>query len=370
MPDQHHPHRRICTIVPPHILEQIARHGSPGEQSAALRTLQVDASLRTERGLAPTQPSVSVSRGLRQRAVHDAEHSRTLPGALVRGEGRPATGDVDADAVYDGFGATWDLFHDVFGRDSYDDAGAELVGTVNYGRGYNNAFWNGTQMVFGDGDGRIFVSFTSAIDIMSHELTHAVTEYESGLEYHDQPGALNEHLSDVFGSLVKQRVAGQTATEADWLIGAGILGPTIHGVALRSMMEPGSAYDDPVLGKDPQPGHMSDFIDTEDDQGGVHLNSGIPNRAFYLFAAALGGYAWEQAGGVWYATATDDALPATAQFADFAALTVLHADTAGAQVGDACRRAWAEVGLPQSPADVATWEDGELGAAPEPLPYD
>ncbi len=176
----------------------------------------------------------------------------------------------------------------MYQRDSLDNKGLILTGTVHYGREYQNAFWNGQQMVFGDGDGEIFNRFTIAIDVVAHELSHGVTETEAGLIYFEQSGALNESLSDVFGSLVKQYHLKQTADEADWLIGEGLLADGINGKGLRSMSAPGTAYDDPLLGKDPQPGHMKDFIKTREDNGGVHLNSGIPNRAFYLAAKAIG----------------------------------------------------------------------------------
>src|SRR5262249_15250854 len=154
-----------------------------------------------------------------------------------------------------------------FGRNSIDNRGLRLNASVHYGADYDNAFWDGSQMVFGDGDNRIFVGFTKALDVIGHELTHGVTQYEANLEYQDQPGALNESMSDVFGSLMKQYALNQTAADADWLIGSGLLAPGIQGVALRSMKEPGTAYDDPLLGKDSQPGHMSDFDHTTDDFG-------------------------------------------------------------------------------------------------------
>jgi Thermolysin metallopeptidase, alpha-helical domain/Thermolysin metallopeptidase, catalytic domain len=203
-------------------------------------------------------------------------------------------------------------------------------------------------MVFGDGDGTYFNRFTIAIDVIGHELTHGVTAHQANLAYHDQPGALNESISDVFGSLVKQysHSPQQTADQADWLIGAGLFTPAVHGVALRSMKAPGTAYDDPHLGKDPQPSHMSHYVTTTSDNGGVHINSGIPNHAFCLAAVALGGYAWEKAGMIWYATLCDTRLSSTAQFQDFANLT---ADNAGRLFGDveqqAVINAWEQVGI-------------------------
>ena len=181
----------------------------------------------------------------------------------------------------------------------------KLDSTVHYGEDYNNAFWNGTQMVYGDGDGEIFQRFTKSIDVIGHELTHGVTQYEAALEYEGQAGALNESFSDVFGSLVKQYSLKQKADKADWLIGNGLFTRKVKGIALRSMKEPGTAYNDPTIGKDPQPGHMKDYVKTTSDNGGVHINSGIPNRAFYLTAMELGGYAWEKAGKIWYIALTE-----------------------------------------------------------------
>jgi Zn-dependent metalloprotease len=203
-------------------------------------------------------------------------------------------------------------------------------------------------MVFGDGDGQIFLDFTIPVDVIGHELTHGVTQYTANLEYLGQSGALNESVSDVFGSLIKQFALGQTAEDADWLIGAGLLAPGVNGVALRSMKEPGTAYDDPRLGKDPQPGTMGGYVHTSQDNGGVHINSGIPNHAFYLLATALGGHAWEEAGQIWYDTLTGGSLDSGAQFTDFAAATVTAAKARygeGTQLS-AVVKAWTQVGVP------------------------
>jgi Zn-dependent metalloprotease len=200
-------------------------------------------------------------------------------------------------------------------------------------------------MVFGDGDGQIFGRFTQSLDVIGHELTHGVTQYEAGLDYQGQSGALNEHMSDVFGSLVKQFTLGQTAKKADWLIGAGLWAKGVKGVALRSMKAPGTAYDDPRIGKDPQPAHMDGYVDTQDDNGGVHINSGIPNHAFYLAAIGFGGKAWLKAGKVWYSALTQT-LRRDADFMVAAAATV---DAAGTEFGNkgasVVRTAWNKVGI-------------------------
>src|SRR5262249_20304804 len=163
---------------------------------------------------------------------------------------------------------TYDLYFDVYGRNSIDGQGTRLDSSVHYGQAYDNAFWDGTQMVYGDGDGKLFERFTRAVDVIGHELTHGVTAHEANLDYQNQPGALNESFSDVFGSLVKQGSLAQTAGEADWLIGEGLFTAKVKGVALRSLKAPGTAYDDPVLGKDPQPATMKGYVQTTDDDGG------------------------------------------------------------------------------------------------------
>ena len=341
-----------CSILPPDLLRRIARNGSSRQRDDALATLGVDHTLRLAR-VTYDLLDARTGRGLfgitgagKQRSVYDAHGTETLPGRMVRAEGAAAVADVEVNEAYDGLGATYDFYADVYDRNSIDDAGMHLDATVHYGRRYDNAFWNGRQMVFGDGDGDLFNRFTISLDVIGHELTHGVTGDEAKLVYLGQAGALNESISDVFGSLVKQYALKQTADAADWLIGAGLFTAKVHGVALRSMKAPGTAYDDPVLGRDPQPATMDGFVHTSADDGGVHTNSGIPNYAFYLLAVALGGYAWEKAGRIWYETLRDRRLKPTATFRQFARLTALNADHLfGKSERAAVVSAWAEVGV-------------------------
>lgn len=337
-----HRGNHVRGIVPPYLLRQIASI-EDSRYAQAARAAQVALNERPDR--TETHPTVrppSAGDHPLVREVHDAGGLTTLPGLLVRGEGDPATCDVTADEAYDGFGATDALFRGVYGRSSIDDAGMRLVGTVHYGRDYDNAFWDGSQMVFGDGDGEIFGRFTASLSVIGHELTHGVVEHTAGLVYRDQSGALNESVADVFGALVEQYAAGQTASEASWLIGASLFTDEVQGQALRSMSAPGTAYDDDVLGKDPQPAHMDQFVETTQDNGGVHLNSGIPNKAFHLVATELGGHAWQVAGRIWYETLLAD-LPPRATFARFAEITVEVAQRHDA--ADVVRRAWQSVGV-------------------------
>jgi Zn-dependent metalloprotease len=354
----HHRHRLHC-ILPPYILSRIVVNGTVDQSRAALRSLLIDPTLRLVRASTAGQVTGAAARRRSavgtaptpgpMRTIRDAEHGTQAPGSIVRRrEGDAPTGDPAVDEAYDGLGATFDLYWSAYQRSSIDDAGLPLDATVHYEEDYDNAFWDGTQMVFGDGDGQLFRRFTIAIDIMGHELTHGVTEKEAGLVYFNQSGALNESISDVFGSLVKQRVLGQTADQADWLIGAGLFTEAVKGVALRSMIEPGTAYDDPVLGKDPQPAHMDQFVVTNEDNGGVHINSGIANRAFALAALAIGGNAWDGAGRIWYHALLDPATKENTDFAGFAAVTINVAGrlfaTGGAEVA-AVTKAWQTVGV-------------------------
>ncbi|WP_406198411.1 M4 family metallopeptidase [Kitasatospora sp. NBC_01560] len=330
----------LCTIVPPYVLDRLAEDG----HEPASRTLALDAVHRTARLTADPAPPAAATLN---RVVADAGHAEQLPGRTVRTEGAGPVADGSVNHAYDGLGATFALFADAYGRRSIDDRGLRLDASVHYGRDYDNAFWDGRQMVFGDGDGVVFGDFTACIDVIGHELTHGVTQFTAGLEYRGQSGALNESVSDVFGSLVKQYALHQDAADADWLIGAGLLAPGVQGVALRSMKAPGTAYDDPRLGKDPQPAHLRDYVRTAQDNGGVHINSGIPNHAFYLLATALGGPAWERAGRIWYDALTGRRLAATAGFAAFARATVAAARARYAEpsVADTVTAAWATVGV-------------------------
>jgi Zn-dependent metalloprotease len=350
-----HKHSGINCFIPPHILKNIATKGTESQKTVAIDTLKISAQMRGQRNALTdfTAASFRVVAGGKDRIVYDAKNGSGLPGTIARREGEPATTDVTVNEAYDGSGTTYDLFKDVYERNSIDGNGMRIDSTVHYRTGYDNAFWNGEQMVYGDGDEnlpvdeRLFNRFTIALDIIGHELTHGVTQFEAKLSYFQQPGALNESMSDVFGSLVKQYQLAQTAAEADWIIGAGLLTANVNGVGIRSMKAPGTAYDDPVLGKDPQPAHMKDYVDTISDNGGVHINSGIPNRAFYVTAVELGGFAWEKAGQIWYVT-LKDRLTANSKFQDCANLTYQVAGElfgAGGIEQQAVQKGWAEVGL-------------------------
>lgn len=339
--------QQCCSIIPEYMNKKIVDNGTEKQKETAWKNLILTEQLRGRRQVTALMSVMFAKSDKLHRTIFDAHSTENLPGTLVLAEGGKPKGGKPVSEAYDYSGDTYKYYQQVHERNSIDSRGMKLDSSVHYGEDYNNAFWNGTQMVYGDGDGEIFDRFTKCVDVIGHELTHGVTQYEAALEYQGQPGALNESFSDVFGTLVKQYTMRQNVDKADWLIGAGLFTRKIKGVALRSMKEPGKAYDDPTIGKDPQPGHMKNYVKTTSDNGGVHINSGIPNHAFYLAAEAIGGYAWEKTGKIWYFTLRDR-LRENSDFQDTANLTY---DVAGNLYGKgsseqkAILTAWNKVGV-------------------------
>ncbi|MGW5328035.1 M4 family metallopeptidase [Streptomyces sp. NPDC004014] len=343
--------RPVNCIIPPYILDKLLDSEDSEARRAALDTLLITARLRGERAVRAAFAGAAAP-GDGRRTVFDCEQQESLTNAvLARPEDGPEAADPSVNRAFDALGLTRDFYKEVFQRNSVDDKGMRLDGYVHFGFQVNNAFWDGRQMLFGDGDGKEFSNLTGSLEVIAHELTHGVTDHTAELEYHNQSGALNESMSDVFGSLVKQWSLKQTAEEADWLIGADVWTPGIAGDALRSMKDPGHAYNNPKFGKDPQPDRMSKFIHLPDtkrgDFGGVHYNSGIPNKAFYLTAVHIGGFAWEAAGAIWYESLK--ASSAKDQFQDFAGTTFQKAGElfgVGGSEQSAVLAAWQEVEVP------------------------
>jgi Zn-dependent metalloprotease len=338
----------LACIVPPGLLKRLAMEGSARERRSAVETLAIDASIRQARAetagrRSPAERalgSLLTSAGSPRRFIHDQKGATTSIGAVVRGEGQPPTDDVAVNQAYDGLGHTYAFYWDAFNRDSIDGAGMALHGMVHFGTKYNNAFWDGQEMVFGDGDGVLFHSFTSSLDVIGHELTHGVTQFEANLVYSGQSGALNESISDVFGSMVKQYALQQTTAKADWLIGPDCVGDKLKP-ALRSMKAPGTAnaYDD-------QPADMDHYVKTTEDNGGVHTNSGIPNLAFATTAIELGRHSWDKAGPIWYAALRDPRLRPNSGFRSFANATIRQAGVLYGTTSKealACRHGWEKV---------------------------
>lgn len=332
-----------CFIIPSSVLRKLADQASPAERQRLLDQAERSAYIRGQRSVVgPMVIGLLAAPGEKRRTVYDAQHSTRLPGKLVRSETDAPTKDAAVNQAFDGAGITYDFYEEVLQRNSIDGKGMRIDSSVHYSKQYNNAFWNGTQMVYGDGDGKLFTNFTSAIDVIAHELTHGVTQCTvpgGGLTYEGQSGALNESISDVFGSVVKQWHLKQSVQTADWLIGAGIMMPSV-GKALRSMRDPGNTAV--TWSGDDQPGDMKGYV----KDGDVHTNSGIPNHAFYLAATKLGGNSWDKAGPIWYQALS--LLHADATFLDASAATVKAAEMrfgAGAAESKAVQDAWRELGV-------------------------
>jgi Zn-dependent metalloprotease len=338
----------ICSFVPPHVLRRIAERGDEGDRLAALATLELSRRPRSQRQASVLLAGVLTPAPRRKRrTVFDARGTHELPGLHVRGEGSRRVRDSDVNDAYESAGRAYEFFRRVYGRFSIDDRGIRLDSTVHFGIGYSNAHWDGRRMIYGDGDGRYFRGFASSLDVVTHELTHGVTQFSAGLGFTGQTGAIAEHMSDVFAILARQYWMGETVDQSDWLIGTGILTESVNGSAIRSMKAPGTAYDDPILGRDPQPSHMRDFVRSRANDGGIHINSGIPNHAFYAAAAMFGDHAWETVGRVWYDALTRRLTPRTSfqQCADATALSAAELYGTGSRMHQAVRAGWMAVGI-------------------------
>jgi len=293
----------LCSFVPPHVLANIARaHARLGlEPTTAQRSAIVSEHLRQER--TNSAPDGVIRRAVNAvpeavqanltvpppasagRLIYDDRNQWNFDVKFVRGEGDPAVAGENVNRAYDYLGLVRQFYKEKLGRNSIDNAGLNLVANVNYGVGFDNAFWDGTRMVFGNGDNVVFKDLTGDLDVPGHELTHGVTQYTAGLQYTpNQTGALNESFSDMMGSAIDAWANNRDASNHNWLIGEDIMADDLYGEALRNMAEPGTAYDNPIMGRDPQPRDMSGYFQPADP----HIMSGITNRWFYLICTEIG----------------------------------------------------------------------------------
>ncbi len=337
-----------CYIIPPSVLERLASDRSLGAEAreAIANTKRLEpiwrklraanaAASKAHQEAAGVQTALAA---LPQATAYNCNHTENLPGTPVANP--KASSDKSVKNAFNEANGVAKFYHHCFGRNSVDNKGKTLVSSVHYGQDYDNAFWDGRQMVYGDGDGKLFVDFTDSNDVIGHELTHGVTQYTAGLTYTDEPGALNESVSDVFGSMYRQWSAGQTVDKADWLIGSGIMGPSAKQkgyTCLRDMANPGAKHC-----LSPQPADYKHYI----PHGDPHDNSGIPNRAFCVIAKAIGGHSWEKAGKIWYGALTNKKATKTMKFKAFARLTVSEAKrqfAADPSVAAAVTKGWKTV---------------------------
>jgi len=348
-----------CLFVPPHVLESLAKSGREDVRESARVSIQQSNLVRQHRlnmvrtdpramGVLYGQPTLAPEAQQVKREVWDSQNQQSLRVTLARGEDDQASSDSDVNQMFDHTGTVRDYLKNVLGRNSYDNNGTNLIANVHVGVNYNNAFWDGDEFAAGDGDGVIFVSFAKSLDVIAHEIGHGIVQTTANLDYYSQSGALNEHFADVFGTIITQYASGQTEEDSDWLIGNEIMGPELYGECLRSMSAPGSAYDNALLGKDPQPDHMDSYYSGPSDNRGVHINSGIPNKVFYLVAMERG---TDVAARIWYQGLQN--LWSTAEFNDAveiianAARTLVRDGQVPEGSPQTVRRAFKEVGLPR-----------------------
>lgn len=328
----------VQCVIPPYIYDKLAGSADNNISKIAVNTKFRNFRFRSDREFFKNTSaaekaalgiiSQKVERQSPKLEVFNCNHLTSLSTASLiwKDSDTKLPEDEDAKNVINAGNDTWHFYYDLFGRNSMDNLGMIIQQYIHYDQNYDNAFWDGRRMIYGDGDQKIFGTFTGDIDIIGHELTHGVTQYEINLDYHQQAGALNESFSDIFGIMIKQRALNHDVKQADWLIGENVLLGDQY--ALRSMKAPGTAYKNhPDLGDDPQPATMDDFAELPDtangDWGGVHYNSGIPNYAFYVAAYNMGGFAWEKAGKIWYGALTDKAnLKENATFSDLKKVTI------------------------------------------------
>lgn len=339
-----------CFIVPREVLTRFARDKdlSAELRRAFLDTAQISHEIRDLRSQAAKMTSTALAHAgvLVELApaplvtVYDCKHTFTLPGTPVPNPGSSADPTAKRN-----FGETTNVakfYKDVFNRNSIDDHGMTMMSSIHYGSKFNNAMWNGSQMIYGDGDGSIFIDFTNGDDVVGHELTHGVTQHSLQLNYADEAGGLNESMSDCFGSMFRQWEKKQDVKSADWLIGHDIMGPTAKArgfTCLRDMANPAAKH---CLA--PQPTHYSQITPGMDP----HYSSGPPNLAFSTACNALGGKSWEKIGQVWYHSLTGFGPTPNMKMKPFADRTRQVAHTmysATPAVAAAVDNGWKHVGL-------------------------
>lgn len=338
-------------IIPPYVLERLSESDNPRLRKMAVQAIEAAAQARTTREIF-SQISVGVpnitSNSKKNRLIFDVrgQAQSALPGKLVRKEGDAPSKDPAVNEAYDFSGITYDFYFKLFKRLSLDNQGMSIVSSVHLLNKFNNAFWNGQQMAYGDGDGELFLRFTKSLDVVGHELTHGVVANECNLRYQGQSGALNEHFADTFGIMVKQWKLKQSVFKADWLVGAELMAPQSGVKSIRTFTQEKAFENNRDIGSDIQPKHMRDLYTGSSDNGGVHINSGIPNHAFYLFARSVGGNSWEAPGSIWYETMRK--LSSDSVFSDMVATTEMIAvKNHGKQSVEhkALKVAWRAVGL-------------------------
>ncbi|MEI7921715.1 MAG: M4 family metallopeptidase [Planctomycetota bacterium] len=339
-----------CQIVPKDVLERFAGDNKLKSELRKSAKLSADLShslrsLRSKRSEL-TRFTISVGAHLEELekepelTVFDCKHTYSLPGSIVN---KPETSkDSTAKRCFSETKSVSEFYDKVFNRNSIDNSGMSLLSSIHYGSKFNNAMWNGGQMVYGDGDGQLFTDFTSSNDVIAHELTHGVTQYTLQLNYEGDAGGLNESLSDCFGSMFRQWEADQAVDKSDWLIGADIIGPVAKARGFKCLRNMANPSDSSALA--PQPTMYSQITPGMDP----HYSSGPPNLAFATACLALGGKSWEVIGQIWYTVMTTSGARPDLTIPAFATLTrqvAAQMYPQNQQVSAAVDAGWKKIGL-------------------------
>lgn len=299
--------------------------------------------------LVARHPTIHTAKSWR---TYDGNNSTSLPGTLDCTNTGTCSDSV-LQNIHNGASLVYNYYSAKFGRDSYTGAGATITSTGHYSSNYVNAFWNGNQLVYGDGDGVNSGPLGNAFDVVAHEFTHAVTSNESNLIYQNESGALNEGLSDIFAAAAESWRDGSVNSNT-WKVGEATWTPGISGDALRYMNNPtqdGSSRD-----------YYPERYTGTSDNGGVHLNSGIANLAFYLTVAGgshprgkttttVTGIGMTKAEQIYYRAQTTYLTSSSNFQAARNATASAAADLygAGSAEVDAVQDAWCAVGVPGCP---------------------
>lgn len=289
--------------------------------------------------------------------VNDQEAKKILQVKLLRNESTVFVQDLQANEAVAALRKTYDFYNDYLHWRSYDDKNSVIRGSVHYGKQHRNGGWieQHEWIIFGDGDGPggVYKPMTSSLALVAHELSHGLVDKAAGWSKKGAPGALGEHVCDVMGTMVKQVDKNQTASQADWTIGEDVLELNqglvrVNATAERSMMNPGTAYDDGMIDfkypKDQQRASMEEYYDGEEDDGGAHWNSGILNRAFYLAANAFPTEKpCEGVGMIWWAALKDPECRNVKDFESFAKLVISKAGQKVAEVKTAFQTVGIEI---------------------------
>ncbi len=336
-------------IIPIAVLDRIARDASFSEATcAACRSTSAHAAtwhgFRNSMSLAARharQPMAGANPPLAPSVyIFSTRGTTSLPGEILTE--RDIAAHPRLVQLSDTLQAVLDFYKSIFNRQSIDNLGMGLIVSVHYANAYCNAYWNGQQIILGDGDNEAFGDFARCDDVLAHEMQHGITQFTIGLGYWDEAGALNESIADAFASVFCQWRRLQPNAKAAWTIGAGLIGRELRTrgyEALRNLAEPDSTSS--LL---PQPRHMRDY----DKSGDPHINSGIPNHAFYLAAQALGGNTWDRIAPIWYSALVSSRRSPNMSFAEFAKLTIHRAQLlfrVAPSVAQAVEEAWRAVGV-------------------------